>query len=155
MGSLTCGCTDTMKCRFHVPVKMNEIYAKQFDSGSQWASAMLNICHNIKLLRKRHGMTQAQLAHKSNVPQSRISDLETYVPNSDPGIKVLSRIAEALGVTVVDLISSPRQNYTPTTTRRGITDVGSKGTTGDSSFRVSGQLQTRGINVKNLTDSLS
>lgn len=82
------------------------------------AKALLYLTENIHRLRKRHGLTQAELAKQTGLAQSRISDLETYLPNSQPTVKTLARIAQALGVEVADLLSKPRENYTPTLTTK-------------------------------------
>ena len=53
------------------------------------------IHEQIKAAREKKGWSQAQLAEKLGVQQSRISELETGVSN--PSKEMLEAIAEALG----------------------------------------------------------
>ena len=57
---------------------------------------MRHIGGAIKRIRKKNGMTQAQLAKKSGLPQSHISRLETG--QHSPSHKTLGKIAKSLGV---------------------------------------------------------
>lgn len=61
------------------------------------------IGQRVKALRKEHGLTQDQLAKMSGLKRPNISRLEagTHVP----GISLLERLAEALNVTISDLMS--------------------------------------------------
>lgn len=52
--------------------------------------------------RKQRGLTQAQLAEKSEVTRSHIANLETG--RSDVPVSTLMRIADALGVPAKDLL---------------------------------------------------
>ncbi len=56
----------------------------------------------IKQRRKALGMTQAQLARKANLSLPYIGRLETG--RHDPKVGTLLKIAQALGVSVVDLL---------------------------------------------------
>ncbi len=58
---------------------------------------------NIKRLRLEKGLTQEQLAEKSGFGQNYLNDLERGRRN--PTVLTLWEIAQALGVTPVDLIS--------------------------------------------------
>lgn len=55
----------------------------------------------IKELRKQHGLTQAELAAKADIPQSYISRLENG--EHSPTAKTIQRIADALGVPATDI----------------------------------------------------
>ena len=52
--------------------------------------------------RRHAGLTQDQLAARSGIDQSTISDLETG-RNTDPRLSTLTRLAEALGITPSEL----------------------------------------------------
>jgi DNA-binding XRE family transcriptional regulator len=55
----------------------------------------------IKKLREERGLTQVQLAERAGIPQSHVSRLENAAHSATH--KTLTKIAEALGVTVRDL----------------------------------------------------
>lgn len=67
--------------------------------------------NNIKILRRKAGLTQKELSLKADVPQNRISEYE----NSDlENITLISiyKIAQALNVTINDIIYPlPEQTY--------------------------------------------
>lgn len=67
--------------------------------------------NNIKMFRRKAGLTQKELSQKSDIPQSRISEYE----NSDlENITLISiyKIAQALNVTINDIIYPlPEQTY--------------------------------------------
>ncbi|MBW2461975.1 MAG: helix-turn-helix transcriptional regulator [Deltaproteobacteria bacterium] len=65
-----------------------------------------NLRQNVKYVRERRNMTQAQLAKKSGVPRSTVANLETGAAN--PTLSVLHRVATALGLSVEELLSPPR-----------------------------------------------
>lgn len=53
----------------------------------------------IKEIRIKQGLTQSQLARKSNVKQSYISQLERNIPNAkSPTLRIMFQISEALGI---------------------------------------------------------
>ena len=54
-------------------------------------------------IRKARGLTQAELAEASGVPQPTISRLEK-TPAPNVGLHVLERLADALGVKVTALL---------------------------------------------------
>ena len=56
-------------------------------------------------IRKAQGMSQDELAHKVGVKQATISRIEKGVNN--PSLAVAKRIAEALGVSPVELFGLP------------------------------------------------
>lgn len=57
----------------------------------------------IKRLLKERGMSQLQLADKSGVPQSYISELAAG-KKKNPSLEALQKLARALGVTVSELL---------------------------------------------------
>jgi transcriptional regulator with XRE-family HTH domain len=57
---------------------------------------------NIRQLRKEKGMKQIDLAYNCGFEKQNMQRLESGKTN--PTIKTLSKIAEALGVTVIDLL---------------------------------------------------
>ena len=61
--------------------------------------------HNVKTLRRRQGLTQAQLGKLAGCTHSTIC-LQEQMANG-PGLRLATRIAEALGVSV-DTLIGPR-----------------------------------------------
>ena len=57
---------------------------------------------NLKVIRKAKGMTQAQLSAVSGVNRVNIAKYE--IGKSVPSLKTAERLADALGVTVDELI---------------------------------------------------
>lgn len=68
---------------------------------------MADFSTNLKQLRQAGGMSQAQLAEKMNVTRQTVSSWERG--NSYPDIGMLTRLAEALGVGVEELLCVPRR----------------------------------------------
>ena len=60
----------------------------------------------IKAARQKAGMTQAQLAEKLGIPYQSIGQWERDVRN--PKLDTLKRIADALNITIQELIGVPR-----------------------------------------------
>lgn len=53
----------------------------------------------IKEIRIKQGLTQSQLARKSNIKQSYISQLERNLPNAkSPTLRIIFQISKALNV---------------------------------------------------------
>ncbi len=75
---------------FHVPENASSL--------ADWIDYASN---KIKELRKAAGMTQVELAEKSNIPQSYISRLENG--EHSPTAKTISKIAKALGVSAKEI----------------------------------------------------
>ena len=61
-----------------------------------------NIADKLRMYRAKERLSQEQLADKSNLTQTYIYRLENELAN--PSIYVMLKIAEALNVTVNDLI---------------------------------------------------
>lgn len=62
---------------------------------------LLHVSQKIRQLRQRQGMTVEQLAAKSGVSKGFISQVENF--RTTPSLKVLQRIADALGVDLAEL----------------------------------------------------
>ncbi len=63
---------------------------------------------DLKSMRMKRLMTQKQLAAAAGVTQQLISKIET-IPDYDPGVLTLTKIATALRCTVDDLVVSKEQ----------------------------------------------
>lgn len=70
----------------------------------------MRVGENIRRLRKSMGLTQVQLAKRSGLSQSGISDIEKSVNN--PSTETIRLIATALGVSVSDLIDTDKNKET-------------------------------------------
>lgn len=57
---------------------------------------------NLAKMRKAHGLTQAKLSELSGVPRVSIARYETG--RVSPSVKILERLAVALGVKMDDLV---------------------------------------------------
>jgi transcriptional regulator with XRE-family HTH domain len=57
----------------------------------------------LKRLRKKKGMSQLELAGKAGLPHGYVSELEAG-KKKNPSLKVLQKLARALGVTVSQLL---------------------------------------------------
>lgn len=64
-----------------------------------------NLAENLKEIRGRRRMTQAQLAKLSGVPRSTVANIETGASN--PTLSVMSRLGTALQVSLEELLSAP------------------------------------------------
>jgi len=61
------------------------------------------LAENIKTFRKQRGISQEELARKAGVTYSTLIKLESG-SNKNPTVKTLQQIAQALGVTLDDLM---------------------------------------------------
>lgn len=61
----------------------------------------------ISMLRQRERLTVSALARKARISKGHVSALEHGIERN-PTLGVLTRIADALGITVVDLLGGPR-----------------------------------------------
>jgi transcriptional regulator with XRE-family HTH domain len=64
---------------------------------------------NVKEQRERAGLSLAQLAAVTGISKAHLVRLENKPAN--PSLEILGRIAEALGVTVADLVGGPKLTY--------------------------------------------
>jgi transcriptional regulator with XRE-family HTH domain len=60
---------------------------------------------NLRFLRQRRGLTQAQLAKLCGVPRSTVGQLESGSGN--PTLSVLARLAAALQLSIEEILSAP------------------------------------------------
>ena len=63
----------------------------------------MTIGENIRIYRTKAGLTQAELAEKVNTTQPAISDYEA--DRVSPNVKQADKLAQALGVTLNDLMT--------------------------------------------------
>src|SRR5260370_38989345 len=64
----------------------------------------------IRQARRRTGLSHAQLAGMTGLSNSYLVRLETD-PTSTPSLEVLRRIADALDLTVADLVGAPKLEF--------------------------------------------
>ncbi|MGI8420204.1 MAG: helix-turn-helix domain-containing protein [Candidatus Levyibacteriota bacterium] len=62
-----------------------------------------NIGDKIKLLRNKQGLTQDELARKSDLPYTTLTKIESNVITK-PSIQTVVKIASGLGVTIDNLM---------------------------------------------------
>ena len=77
-------------------------------------SAPEHLAANLRQLRKGRRLTQQQLADKAGIPRATWSNLESGGAN--PTLSVLTRVAEALAVSIEELLAPPRassKHYKP------------------------------------------
>jgi transcriptional regulator with XRE-family HTH domain len=61
----------------------------------------------VRIFRERRGWNQAQLSHASGIDRGYISRIETG--GADPGLRVQHRLAEALGVSLTELVAQAEE----------------------------------------------
>src|SRR5438552_11995953 len=66
----------------------------------------------VRAERTRAGLSHARLAQLTGLSKTYLVRLETD-PTSNPSLEVLHRIADALDITVADLIAAPRMQFEP------------------------------------------
>lgn len=67
-----------------------------------------NLAANVRRLRKAHNLSQQQMAHVSGLPRPTWASLESGGAN--PTLAVLASAAQALQVSIEELIGAPRQD---------------------------------------------
>lgn len=65
-----------------------------------------NLGENMRLLREARGLSQAQISKLAALPRATWANLESGAGN--PTLSVLQRVAQALQVSLEELVSSPR-----------------------------------------------
>lgn len=60
----------------------------------------------LSYLRQRHGLSQSALADISGVPRGSIAVYEAYPDKHDPSAMTVRKLADALGVSIYELIDS-------------------------------------------------
>lgn len=68
-----------------------------------------NLANNVRRLRKARNMSQQQIARMSGLPRPTWASLETGSAN--PTLAVLSRAANALNVSIEELVGTPRSEF--------------------------------------------
>ena len=76
-------------------IDADTIYENGEDAGIAKVSANTNVAYAVTEARIKAGLSQAQLATKSNINQADISKIECGTAN--PSVNTLNRIAKALG----------------------------------------------------------
>ena len=76
-------------------IDADTIYENGEDTGIAEVSANTNVAYAVTEARIKAGLSQAQLATKSNINQADISKIECGTAN--PSVNTLNRIAKALG----------------------------------------------------------
>jgi transcriptional regulator with XRE-family HTH domain len=64
---------------------------------------------NVRTQRERAGLSLAQLSQATGISKAHLVRLETRPAN--PSLELLQRIAEALDVTIADLVGGPKLTY--------------------------------------------
>jgi XRE family transcriptional regulator, regulator of sulfur utilization len=84
---------------------------------------------NVRRLRERSRMSLSELAQRSGIAKSTLSQLESGTTN--PTVSTLSALSEALSVDIRDLLSVDVQKHEVLVVRRGVgTDVSGESSTG-------------------------
>lgn len=68
-------------------------------------SSAKNLALNLSTLRKKRGLSQAQLATRSDLPRSTISHFESGMGN--PSLQNLVKLSSALQISIEELLSAP------------------------------------------------
>ena len=71
----------------------------------------MEIAQAVRRRRKARGLSQRNLAAKSGVGYASIARIETG--RQDPTVGMLARLAEALGIRVVDFFRAPKAKGRP------------------------------------------
>jgi len=74
------------------------------------------IATSIKSYRYKHDMTQAELATLTNIPRATLANMESECGN--PSLKAVIKIADALGVSMEDLLEPHKTTPTYTYVKR-------------------------------------
>lgn len=65
----------------------------------------MNLAANLRYVRERRGLTQAQISTLSGLPRSTVAQIETGAGN--PTLSVLWKLAAALQLSIEELLSTP------------------------------------------------
>lgn len=68
---------------------------------------LVSFADNLRLRRKELGLSQEQLGARANIQMADISRYESA--SRDPRISTVARLAEALDVSVADLLADARE----------------------------------------------
>lgn len=75
-------------------------------SGDSFLQLSGNLAENLRYLRNRRDLTQAQVSKLSGLPRSTLATIESGEGN--PTLQVLSKLSASFGVSIEELISTPR-----------------------------------------------
>jgi transcriptional regulator with XRE-family HTH domain len=70
----------------------------------------------VRIFRERRGWNQAELSRASGIDRAYISRIETG--GADPGLRVQRRLAEALEVSLTELIAQAEEEFVRSQRRR-------------------------------------
>lgn len=76
------------------------------------AGEILDLNFNIRALRIKNGWTQRELANRIGTSHPNVNRYEQPGYQS-MSLNTLEKLAEVFGVSMADLLSAPRANYTP------------------------------------------
>ncbi len=76
----------------------------------QHARIVLRFAARLKEVRQARNLTQAELARQAQIALSHFSKLESG--DASPGLDLLDRLAEALGITVMELLPQAETSET-------------------------------------------
>lgn len=74
------------------------------------------VCDGIKSLRSQHKLTQTKLAELAGIPRATLANMESE--QSNPSIALVVKVAQALGVSVDDLISKRQSAHVTQVARK-------------------------------------
>jgi transcriptional regulator with XRE-family HTH domain len=66
------------------------------------ADPVHELARNVRIAREQAGLTQEQVAHAAGLALSDVGRIERG--ERDPGVRVLVKLADGLGVTAADLL---------------------------------------------------
>jgi transcriptional regulator with XRE-family HTH domain len=75
----------------------------------------------IRRLRAQHKLTQTELAEMAGIPRATLANMESA--NSNPSITVVMKVAQALGVTVDDLITRRQSRHVTEVSRKDMPTI--------------------------------
>lgn len=70
------------------------------------APVLVALGETIRSLRKAQGISQEELAHRSQVDRAYMSSIERGTQN--PGVMTIIRIADAMGVSVAEIFTAAK-----------------------------------------------
>lgn len=70
------------------------------------APVLVSLGETIRSLRKARGISQEELAHRSQVDRAYMSSIERGTQN--PGVMTIIRIAEGMGISVAEIFAAAK-----------------------------------------------
>jgi len=71
-----------------------------------YAPVLVSLGEAIRTLRKAQGISQEELAHRSQIDRAYMSSVERGTQN--PGVMTIIRIADALGIAVAEIFTTAK-----------------------------------------------